>query len=235
MFDKNMRSSSYSCQVPPTRSPHALPVRRLPRQERSLKRFQALLDAAAVIFAERGFNGATTEEIAAKAGTPIGSLYQFFPNKGALFQALAERCLERSRGLVDALFAGWDPSAVWTERLSSMIDGLVAMREGDPGFRAILVNVELYGMYAKADQALHQTLIENTEKLLFRLAPHQRPATRRRVATMVVQVVTATLFFSAQKGCLAKETIDETKVLLGRYLEPVLKKPGRARGAAPRP
>jgi AcrR family transcriptional regulator len=202
-------------------------VRRSPRQARSLKRFQALLDAAALLFAERGFDGTTTEEIAARAGTPIGSLYQFFPNKGALFQALAERCLERSRVLVDAFVGGWDPTHMaWTERLDSMIDGLVALRQQDPAFRAILVNVQLYGMYAEADHALHQTLIKNAAKLIGKLAPHQPPSVHRRVAIMVVQVVTATLFFSAQERGVAKETIEETKVLLRRYLEPVLATPG---------
>jgi AcrR family transcriptional regulator len=39
------------------------------------------LDAAAAVFDEVGYEAATTHLIAAKAGTAISSLYQFFPDK----------------------------------------------------------------------------------------------------------------------------------------------------------
>ena len=54
-----------------------------------------LLDAADALFAEVGFEQATTNAIAARAGSPIGSLYQFFADKGALLQALANRYREQ--------------------------------------------------------------------------------------------------------------------------------------------
>lgn len=51
-----------------------------------------VLDAAAQVFAERGY-AATTNEIAARAGVSIGTLYQYFADKDALLVALAERHL----------------------------------------------------------------------------------------------------------------------------------------------
>jgi AcrR family transcriptional regulator len=47
--------------------------------------------AAAEVIAERGYEGATMAEIAARAGAQIGSLYRFFPNKEVLADALIQR------------------------------------------------------------------------------------------------------------------------------------------------
>ena len=62
--------------------------RKKPRQERSLVTYDAILEAATRIFGERGYAGATTNDIAELAGVSIGSLYQYFPNKDALIGAL---------------------------------------------------------------------------------------------------------------------------------------------------
>lgn len=71
-----------------------LPARE-PKRERGKQRVAALLDAAAALFAEKGYDGATMTEIAERAGAAIGSLYQFFPSKEALAEALFDRFAER--------------------------------------------------------------------------------------------------------------------------------------------
>jgi AcrR family transcriptional regulator len=71
-----------------------LPARE-PKRERGKQRVAALLDAGAAAFAEKGYDGATMTEIAERAGAAIGSLYQFFPSKEALAEALFDRFAER--------------------------------------------------------------------------------------------------------------------------------------------
>jgi AcrR family transcriptional regulator len=66
-------------------------LRRVPQQARGAQRITKILDAADELFAETGYEAATTNAIAARANTSIGSLYQFFPNKEAIFTALAQR------------------------------------------------------------------------------------------------------------------------------------------------
>ena len=63
----------------------------LPRQPRGRRRVDALLDAAAAEIGDAGYEAATMCSIAARAGASIGSLYQFFPNKAAIVQALRRR------------------------------------------------------------------------------------------------------------------------------------------------
>jgi AcrR family transcriptional regulator len=66
----------------------------VPRQERSRRRVEDLLDAAARLVVERGVEALTTRDIADAAGVPVASLYQYFADKEAVLLALAARDME---------------------------------------------------------------------------------------------------------------------------------------------
>ncbi|NJR25169.1 MAG: TetR/AcrR family transcriptional regulator [Richelia sp. CSU_2_1] len=74
-------------------------LRRQPKQQRGKERVEKILDAAAAVFDEVGYEAATTHLIAAKAGTAIGSLYQFFPDKAAIFHAMELRHVDRVKAM----------------------------------------------------------------------------------------------------------------------------------------
>src|ERR1700685_2295481 len=74
-----------------TQMPTGAEPRRLPQQSRGRRRVDALLDAAASEIGDAGYEAATMCAIATRAGASIGSLYQFFPNKVAITQALRAR------------------------------------------------------------------------------------------------------------------------------------------------
>lgn len=69
-----------------------------------------LLAAAEEVFAARGFEGASTREIAARAGVNISSLHYHWSTKETLYLAVLrhvyERMLELVRGTIPALLAG---------------------------------------------------------------------------------------------------------------------------------
>jgi AcrR family transcriptional regulator len=64
--------------------------RKQPRQERSRETVATILAATSRVLVKRGFDGLTTNAVAAAAGVSIGSLYQYFPNKEALVAGLIE-------------------------------------------------------------------------------------------------------------------------------------------------
>jgi AcrR family transcriptional regulator len=68
-----------------------LNARKQPLQDRSRETVAVILEAAARILEERGFEGYNTNAIAERGGISVGSLYQYFPNKDALTLALIER------------------------------------------------------------------------------------------------------------------------------------------------
>lgn len=70
------------------------------RARNRLDRTRAILEAALAVFAEQGFAGASMEAVAARAGITKPTLYQYFPSKDALFQAMMAG---KGAGMLDAL------------------------------------------------------------------------------------------------------------------------------------
>ncbi|MFN3720722.1 MAG: TetR/AcrR family transcriptional regulator [Rhizobium rhizophilum] len=95
----SQKSSSAAPQTAPA------PTAKEPKRKRGIARVAKLLDAGAAVFAEQGYKAATMTEIAARAGAPIGSLYQFFPNKDVLADALIARYAEHVEAALDRIKA----------------------------------------------------------------------------------------------------------------------------------
>jgi AcrR family transcriptional regulator len=76
---------------------------REPKQERGRRRVELILNAAAEVFAEIGYEATTTIKIAERAKISVGSLYQFFPNKDAIVRALVERYVGQVRVWFEAM------------------------------------------------------------------------------------------------------------------------------------
>ena len=78
------------------------PQTRMPKRQRGHERVAILLEAAARVFLEKGYDAATMTEIAAAANSSIGSLYQFFPTKPLLAEALhIDRLQHLNSGLAE--------------------------------------------------------------------------------------------------------------------------------------
>jgi AcrR family transcriptional regulator len=82
----------------------------------------AILEAAATVIAEKGYEGATMAEIAARSGTKIGSLYRFFPNK----ESLADTIVVSARENLDAVFDRFDAN-VNELSIRALADDLMAL------------------------------------------------------------------------------------------------------------
>jgi AcrR family transcriptional regulator len=79
------------------------PIAKAPKRARGVQRVAELLDAGAVLFADKGYDATTMTEIALRAGASIGSLYQFFPSKEVLAEALFSRYVERVTSMMEEL------------------------------------------------------------------------------------------------------------------------------------
>jgi AcrR family transcriptional regulator len=72
------------------------------KQRRSAATYEALLQAAARVFARLGFDAAQTPEIAAEAGVSTGAFYRYFPDKRAVFVEVVAQHLRQSHAEVMA-------------------------------------------------------------------------------------------------------------------------------------
>jgi AcrR family transcriptional regulator len=112
------------------------PLRRVPVQGRSVARVSRMLDACAELVDEIGYEALTTTLLAERAGVAIGSIYQFFPDKRAVVQALTLRNLEAYLGRLTTRFAEAD-FAQWWDGVDSAIDEYITMHRDVPGFRTL--------------------------------------------------------------------------------------------------
>lgn len=194
--------------------------RRVPTQERAKKRVERIIDAASHVFAEQGFDAATMEAIAARAETSIGSIYQFFPNKPTLFNALARHYNEKLRAFFDVLLSGPLLEQPWADVLDAGIDAFALFHEQEPGFRAVWVGLQVTPEVIIEGEAVNRELAKRIETVLaaklLNLPARMRPV----VATMMVEILTAMLIVSARRPAEAKALMTETKALLRRYLAP---------------
>jgi AcrR family transcriptional regulator len=102
-------------------SPVPRPLSRKRRQTQ-----ERLLDAALDVFAERGFHGASVEEVCERAGFSRGAFYSNYSSKTELFIALYHRQSERTMIALDtyalpaARSANQDLTSMVTESMSSV-------------------------------------------------------------------------------------------------------------------
>lgn len=169
-------------------------LRKVPTQARSRKRLEAILDAAAELFADQGFEATTIEAIAAAAETSVGSVYQFFPNKLAVFRGVADRCHKAVRTAYTALVGSEPAARPMTELIDAVVDGFYALQRSDPSFRAVWTNTQLYGELEEDDLRLERELIDNTIAVLEAFAPGLGEPRRTAAARLFVQTVSAGLF-----------------------------------------
>jgi len=201
--------------------------RRVPTQERSRQRVVRILDAAASVFAEQGHDAATMEAIAAKAETSIGSIYQFFPNKAAVFDALVRRYHGAIRAFLDNILQEEQLARAHPlgDIIDTSIDALTTLHETDLGFRAVWAGMHLTKTVVREGEALNQEIARRIAQVLAPKLPGLPASRHLLVATMVVEIVSAMLIFSARRLSSGepnarRERMSETKLLLRRYLAP---------------
>jgi AcrR family transcriptional regulator len=96
-----------------------------------------MLDAAVKLLKRHGASFITTNRIATTAGVSIGSVYQYFPNKHALFAALHEKHIRHVDQILARRVAECDDGSL-EELVSSWIGGMVEAHIGDPELSALL-------------------------------------------------------------------------------------------------
>jgi AcrR family transcriptional regulator len=83
------------------RSQVILEPRKSPVQARSAASVDAILEATIQVLLTLGKERLTTTKVALRAGVSVGTLYQYFPNKSALLQAVLKRHLDEVAGAVE--------------------------------------------------------------------------------------------------------------------------------------
>ena len=198
------------------------PLRRLPKQERGERRIAAILDAAAKEFARVGFDGATTNAIARRAKTSVGSLYQFFPNKEAILEALTEYYREEIRAMNEVVLSEQAARLPLPAFFGQLVDGLAEFHTTHPAFLSLFYGSTTSAHLAAAADRLHQQCVAGAEAAIAARFPNLAPVRVRLYATINVQVVQALLPLAMRAEPAGRvQLLGEIKNLLMRYMDGV--------------
>ncbi|MBB5433769.1 AcrR family transcriptional regulator [Nocardiopsis composta] len=194
------------------------PLRRRPAQQRSRERVRRMLDACAELLDEAGYSELSTTRIAERAGVAIGSVYQFFPDKRAITQALGLRYLDMFSSRVGARIeeGGFGH---WSEAVDVIIDEYLDMHRTVPGFRSLhfgdVVDVNLLDSGADNNGVIAMRLRE----LLTALAGASEGERLDRAVTVAVEAADSVLKLAFRRDPDGDPAlIEETKLMLRAYL-----------------
>jgi AcrR family transcriptional regulator len=111
--------------------------RRQPQQRRARETVEAVLDAVVRILKRGGIEAVTTNRVAEVAGVSIGSVYQYFPDKRAIFAALHERHIREIDRLVESKLMEHTESPLDT-LMRAMIEAMIDAHTPDPELYELL-------------------------------------------------------------------------------------------------
>jgi AcrR family transcriptional regulator len=202
-----------------TAKTNQLTPRRKPSQERSRDRVERILDATATLLVDTPVDKITTAAIAETAGVPIGSVYQYFPNKLAVLAELARHVMEEVDIKTASLITEDFGVLPWDQAIDRAIDATMQGYAEQPGYLQLLLSI-------RPTPEFRAITDESNERMAAMLAFHPAlqaviPADRIQLVTRsAIQAVNALQDWALSEDdpSMANRIISEMKTLLKGYL-----------------
>jgi AcrR family transcriptional regulator len=193
--------------------------RRLPSQARSRARVQRLLDTADALIGAEGFGTLTIPLLASTAHVPVGSIYQFFPDKSAIVDAVAARYmqlfLEELEHLSDRIV-----KLRWEAAVETVIEHFAGMYREHATFRELWLNGHLMTPGAREREQHNNDDLAAVLATALKQRPEFRHSRRLNLASRVaVEVADGLLRYAFTLGPDGDQpTLNELKRILSGYL-----------------
>ena len=181
---------------------------------------EEILDAAAAVIAEVGVEAATTNAIAERAGSSVGSLYHFFPNKEAIVLGLAARYESEMKQLNQVAMQGEADKLPVALMAEGIVTPLVGFMERNPAYMPVFyATKDPHNPRCMTDE-LSETIVGLVDRLMATRAPHVAPAHRHLQASVAVELVHRMLEYAWMSPPSERQGIvGELKRLLALYSE----------------
>ena len=157
------------------------------RQARGRARIDQVLLAAAETFGDLGYESATTNAIAARAGISPGSLYQFFKNKEDIANALSERYAEQLSGV--EIGAGGDEPSTLESAVHAAIVPIVEFNRANPGYKALSARTDMPTSMREAVAPVRENLHGRIRVAVARRLPQLDDGDLERTVLVVMHMV----------------------------------------------
>ena len=190
------------------------PARRRAKQERAHATLAVVLEAAAQVLQREGYARATTNRIAEVAGVSVGTIYQYFPNKDAIFDAVIRQEIAQLLGVLQQAVP--DPRESFADALRGVLLALVQSRPDAPALYRSLEHVP-NGLFRRRITDARGNAVAWVRALL---AAHPKDVRVRDLDTAAFVVVAAAegIAVNASADFFQKRGVDEVASLFTRYL-----------------
>lgn len=197
-------------------------LRRIPQQDRGQRRIERILEAAAEVISEVGVDAATTNAIAARAETSVGSLYQFFPNKDAIVRALASRYRAAMQAAMEQAMPAERRQLPLAEMVERVVTPLARFHERHPAYRHIYAVAVGAGATPGGEEALQSATLERIVGIIAVGSPRLSAEDRLLAAHVCQEMVHSVLNLAAtMPPAMRPGLVREAKRALLRYAEAI--------------
>jgi AcrR family transcriptional regulator len=192
-------------------------MRKVPRQERSRGTVEAIVEATTRILGERGWGGLTTNEVAEVAGVSIGSLYQYFPDKLALIEAVRRRHFD---DVLAALRTADDNAKPLPQRIECIVQAMIGLHSRNPAVHGVLLEEAPRSRESKmAHEEFEAEYLSRYEALI--AAGRRTPvsASRKIAAQVLSAAIAGVVHDAARRGTLNSPALKHELVeMVSAYL-----------------
>jgi len=196
------------------------PIAKAPKRARGVQRVAELLDASAALFAENGYETTTMTQIAIRAGASIGSLYQFFPSKEVLAEALFARYVERVTSMLEDLAKrapGLSPQGL----AGRLVDLMLNVRKDRDSTAALSGSVS--GIVERR-QSLRGANRRQIVAILRAANPKLREKAAAEAAAMIGHVLKLVPMLAKEQEDGGQPLVAQVRRMLAAYIERVVKR-----------
>ncbi len=198
-------------------------LRKLPTQKRSLERYERMLASAAALLEEEGYDNLKTVTIAERAGVPVGSVYQFFPNKYAILTVLVERWLAADNDALAEVEARRDAYETVVDEFVDLARGLVEAYKTQRALLAIVSLIRSIPELQETTEVHDKQYARRLAKIMERHGLKAGPAEKLALAgyfTIIVDAAGMSIATETRRRAALKTRflLDSVRDLFTRYL-----------------
>jgi AcrR family transcriptional regulator len=189
-------------------------MRKAPRQARSKALVEAIIQAGARVLGDQGWAGFTTNKVAEAAGVSIGSLYQYFPDKRTLIEAVRQHHFDDMLRVIRRAMEGEKAFNAFAGRL---VDGMIDVHLTHAALHRVMLD-EVPG-HRGTRAAYDSFRTEYLSGYAQAIAPYRKDSEREAVAEVLSAAVEGVIHSAARAGRLeAPELRRELVGLISGYL-----------------
>jgi len=139
-------------------------IRRVPKQARAQERLSRILDAARTELENRPIGDIRTDDIAERAGVPVGSIYHYFESKTTLLVAVAEMVVAEADAAVTSHLSTV-MELPWEEAVDRLFEATFTFYRGSQSYRFVLASLRYTPEFARVT-------MESNERMANMMALH---------------------------------------------------------------